>query len=306
MQLLLIDDDELDRIAIKRSLQQEDPSIHIMEAATASEGLELMSRRDFDAVLLDHLLPDQTGLELLRALPDTLSSATAIIMLSGVEDMELAASCIQAGAQDYMLKSEVFARHLVAAITLARERHNLLLALEESRRKLSEVADETVWRAVASPDEFENSVRRSIAEASRHHESVALLLVGLDNLPAALDDPDPGARNRLMYGIVAKLLEVTRQETLLGRTEANQFVILASRLQNEAEARAIADRLLQSLEGVPLPDESGDTLQASIGVAMYPDCTNEGERLLGCAEDALRHARTEGGGGIVVCRKEPS
>lgn len=132
MRLLLIEDDEADRIALKRALRRDRSDLEILEAATAADGVRLLEEQTFDAVFLDHGLPDQNGLELLRQLPDAIKATTSVIMLTGLENLTLASRCFEAGAQDFLLKDEVSQRHLLRAVNLAQERRTMAMALAES------------------------------------------------------------------------------------------------------------------------------------------------------------------------------
>ena len=67
VRILLIDDNLVDRLAIRRAIEQSDLDAEIEEARTAAEALHKTSGT-FDCWLLDHELPDMTGTELTRQL----------------------------------------------------------------------------------------------------------------------------------------------------------------------------------------------------------------------------------------------
>ncbi len=62
LKILFVDDDALDRRAVKRGLSKHHPDIAVQEAATFSEAMEAIHTRPFDCVFLDHHLPDGNGL----------------------------------------------------------------------------------------------------------------------------------------------------------------------------------------------------------------------------------------------------
>lgn len=82
MDLLLIDDDEVDRTAVIRALRQSKLAFNVIEANCAFDGLNLALERHFDGILLDYMLPDANGLEVLIKLNAMTQDQTVVVMLS--------------------------------------------------------------------------------------------------------------------------------------------------------------------------------------------------------------------------------
>jgi CheY-like chemotaxis protein len=78
MHLLLIDDDEWVRDALKLFFESEGCSI--VALATAEEGLETVMDRRFDIMIVDYRLPGMDGLEFIRRLPANQSMALKILI----------------------------------------------------------------------------------------------------------------------------------------------------------------------------------------------------------------------------------
>ncbi len=87
----------------------------------------------FDVVLLDLHLPDSTGIETVinfrKAVLDI-----AIVVLTGVDDHELALQAMSEGAQDYLVKNDITLQKLVRAIRHAMEREQILKQLRKSEQ----------------------------------------------------------------------------------------------------------------------------------------------------------------------------
>ncbi|MEH6496622.1 MAG: response regulator, partial [Pseudomonas marincola] len=66
LNLLLIDDDAIDRQNTKRVLRRSGHSIDIIEATSAEEGIQFQREKSFDIILLDYHLPTMSGLDVLR------------------------------------------------------------------------------------------------------------------------------------------------------------------------------------------------------------------------------------------------
>ena len=97
--ILLVEDDEIDRIAIKRLFQQEDLPYILAVAATVGEAIEELRQDEPDLVLIDHQLPDGSGLEVQKAFGEI-----PCIFITGAKDLSIAVQAMKAGAYDYLVK----------------------------------------------------------------------------------------------------------------------------------------------------------------------------------------------------------
>lgn len=100
---LVVDDDAMNRMVLQRSLEREGHAVRV--AANGRAALELLRSEPFDIVLLDVLMPEMDGLELLELIQsDDELRATPVIMISALEDMASVVRCIELGAEDYLPK----------------------------------------------------------------------------------------------------------------------------------------------------------------------------------------------------------
>ena len=103
--VLIIDDDMSDRKLLRRMLTRIGNGESVRETTTATEALA-MSDIEPDAVFLDHLLPDATGLSCIPEIRQKWGRA-AIFFMTGQGDEELAKTAIQSGADDYIPKQAI-------------------------------------------------------------------------------------------------------------------------------------------------------------------------------------------------------
>ncbi|MCP4645881.1 MAG: response regulator [bacterium] len=141
LKLLLIDDDEVDRMRIRRFLiAGAKVPFALEEAFTASDGLEKLHARSFDCVLLDFRLPDKDGMQVLQKMGASLDDPPPTILQTVVDDEALGSEAIAAGAQDYLVKGQFDARLLMRTIRYAIQRHSLLREKDRLVRELEEAA----------------------------------------------------------------------------------------------------------------------------------------------------------------------
>jgi len=135
IKLLLVEDDEDDYI-ITRDLVSGIPNqrFTLDWVKTAKAGLETMILNQHDVCLVDYRLGAQTGVELLRAATEGGCQAP-IILLTGAGEHEVDLEAMQAGAADYLVKTQLQSHSLERSIryALQRKRAAAMAAFEQGR-----------------------------------------------------------------------------------------------------------------------------------------------------------------------------
>ncbi len=102
--LLVVDDNEDNRYTLTRRLSREGYT-NLTTAANGREALGLLQGKPFDLVLLDIMMPDMNGYEVLEHLKaDQQLRHIPVIMISAVDEVESVIRCIELGAEDYLSK----------------------------------------------------------------------------------------------------------------------------------------------------------------------------------------------------------
>lgn len=139
--ILLVEDNPSDVQLIQEYLEDEQQyDFKCFEADSLKTAFEILSHRDFDAVLLDLNLPDSAGLDTVRRIVNQLPD-TAVVVLTGVDDAELALKAVRYGAQDFIEKSQIVKSTLAKSIRYAIERKNTYLEKEDLLLDLNQALD---------------------------------------------------------------------------------------------------------------------------------------------------------------------
>ncbi|MGH2913701.1 MAG: HD domain-containing phosphohydrolase [Solirubrobacteraceae bacterium] len=149
-ELLLVDDEPALRRWVRRVLEAQRYSCH--EAADVPEARAALSSNVYDLALLDVNLPGESGIELLSSIRAE-HSATAVLMITGEDDLGLATSAIELGAYGYLVKP-VRAGELLINVTNAlhrRRRETELLRRLDDLQTSREQAEQELRRVLASP-----------------------------------------------------------------------------------------------------------------------------------------------------------
>jgi GAF domain-containing protein len=102
--LLVVDDIEDNRFALSRRLARQG-YLNVTTAADGRHALELLNYRPFDLVLLDIMMPNVNGYEVLAAMKaDERLRHIPVIMISAVDEIDSVIRCIELGAEDYLPK----------------------------------------------------------------------------------------------------------------------------------------------------------------------------------------------------------
>ena len=122
LRILIVEDDIVDRKLLERLLAQSSLGTCAVQNTDRLAGaVELLQKEPFDVVLLDLGLPDSQGMESAVRL-QAQAPQTPIIVLSGLDDANVATQAVQIGVQDYLIKGQVDASLLMRAIRYALER----------------------------------------------------------------------------------------------------------------------------------------------------------------------------------------
>lgn len=138
LQVLLIDDDATDRMALRRHLQSAALNSDVHEADTGAAGIALLRERPFDCVFVDYRLPDMEGTSLLQAFYDIANDLmpAPFVMLTGQGGEAVMAEALRWGAHDYIVKDHITGPSVLIALSKAREVFDLKRARHSAEDKL--------------------------------------------------------------------------------------------------------------------------------------------------------------------------
>ena len=155
IRILLIEDNPGDARLVQELLwgATGGPSRFEIELADRlSKGLERLSTEKMDVVLLDLGLPDSKGLDTLRRLREETEKAV-VVVLTGLDDEEVAVQCLLHGAQDYLVKGRFDAHLLGRSVRYAIERKRAEEALQRERQRFNDILEKLpVMICLLTPD----------------------------------------------------------------------------------------------------------------------------------------------------------
>lgn len=102
MKVLIVDDNEMTRALLRTILKSDDYEV-VGEASNSKGGLDQAKKLKPDVVCLDILLPDGSGIDLLKEIKQE-SPKTVVLMVTAQRDVETVKQCLANGATGFILK----------------------------------------------------------------------------------------------------------------------------------------------------------------------------------------------------------
>jgi class 3 adenylate cyclase len=208
--ILVVDDDEANRDVLSRRVRSQGAEVEV--AASGREALEILRAGAFDAVLLDVMMPDMNGYEVLAEMKaDTSLRDVPVIMISALNEVESTVRCIQLGAEDYLTKPfdpTLLRARLGACIEKKRLRDREIVHLKtiDKERRRADALLQAIF-----PPEIARELKSTQAVRPRRYDDVAVLFSDTVGFTRFSDTREPEE----IIALLQRLVE--RQEELADR-----------------------------------------------------------------------------------------
>ncbi len=140
--ILIIEDDAVFVEMIREILSKnQNPAAYLEHRNSLSKGLDYLTENRPDIILLDLGLPDSQGIESFLNIHQR-SPSIPIVVMTALDDDEVALNSVRQGAQDYLVKKDVDSNLLIRSILYALERHQLQEALQKAYDEMEQRVEE--------------------------------------------------------------------------------------------------------------------------------------------------------------------
>jgi signal transduction histidine kinase len=253
--LLVVDDVQDNREVLRRRFAR--LGHEVVEAESGPEALALVERDAFDVVLLDVLMPQMDGLEVLRRLRDRHGpEALPVIMVTGQTAAEDLATALELGANDYLTKPvDLTIAKARVAVQLSRKR------AEDASRSAKLELENAVQRLQTAMEAAEAASRAKTEFLANMSHEIRTPLNGLVAMAALLGRSDLTGRDREMADIIhasARTLDRLLGDILdLARVEAGELKLAEEPMHLGETLRSVAalSRVRAEEKGVALAVE---------------------------------------------------
>jgi diguanylate cyclase (GGDEF)-like protein len=288
IKVLLIEDNDVDAQLTQDLLSEwSTEEFQVARATTLAEGLSLLSRERFDAMLLDLSLPDAFGLPTVREV-HAASPTIPVVVLSGVSDQSLALQAVRQGAQDYLVKGQGHPELLARAIRYAIERKRF-------EEHLTYLAQYDHLTGLVNRILFRDRLVQATARSKRMQQMIGLMLLDLDRFKLVNDTFGHDMGDELLKAVSERLKTCVREVDTVARMGGDEFTIILEGVSSEQNILVVAKRITES---IATPFELKGhciSIGISIGITIYPQDDHPVDELLKHADTAMYQAKQRGG-----------
>lgn len=282
--VLLIEDNPADaRLLRELIIETGWKEFHLDHVPRMSKVKEKLSDEYYHVILLDLSLPDAQGLTTVEQIC-ALTNTVPIIVLTGLEDEDLAIKSVQKGAQDYLIKGKVNGEILIRSMRYAIER-------KRAEAHLHFMATHDPLTHLPNRSLFLDRLNHAITLSKRNNLCLAVLFLDLDGFKTVNDTYGHETGDRVLQAIGERFRKHLRACDTVARLSGDEFAFILENIGNGSNAAVVAEKILKNLAHPFILEGQSIHITTSIGISLYPQDGKDAQELLRRADAAMYKAK---------------
>ena len=286
--VLVADDDAINREVLGELLK---PEYTVLLAKNGAQALERAARHAPDLILLDVMMPDMDGYEVLRRLrADPQTAHIAVIFISGLDRPEDEANGLKMGAADYITKP------FNPSVVMARVAVHLQVVRQ--RRMLERLANIDGLTELANRRRFDEVYEREWQRARRSGQPLSLALLDIDSFKQFNDRYGHPAGDRALRAVARLAAAGMRRPADLAARYGGEELVLLMPETDAAAAHALVAGICEGIAQLMIPHEASTVapvLTVSVGGAtLLAGSQEQSAGLFEAADTHLYRAKQSG------------
>ncbi|MCB0212078.1 MAG: response regulator [Anaerolineae bacterium] len=271
-QILVVDDSLLNRRKLSLGLEQQGHTVTL--ADNGKQALHLLQQHQFDLVLLDILMPEMDGYQVLAKMKqDSVLRDIPVIVISALDEIESAVKCIEMGAEDYLLKP--FNPILLKARIGASLEKKRLRDQEQAYLEKLQIEQEKSERLLLNilPKLIADRLKQGQSIIADSFDDVTVLFADIVGFTTLSSHIPPTQLVNILNEIFSMLDQLTEKHNLEKiKTIGDAYMVVGGLPTPRADhARAIADMALEMQDAIAqLQLDSGQSLNIRTGIHTGP------------------------------------
>lgn len=273
---ILVVDDEIDICHVFDAMLT-DLGYHVVTETDPRKAPELLRGSDFDVVVLDLVMPQMDGLDLIEKIREH-SSILPIVVVTGYGSANTTVQAMRRGATDFVTKP-VDAQFLDLRIRRAFD-------IELSRR----LANTDGLTGLCNHRHLHERLAQEIERAERYDRPLSVVMADLDHFKDFNDSHGHPRGDELLIRVAQTLRQVSRKADIVARYGGEEFTLILPETP-ASDAGVLAERARQAIDQIEIGGVR--PISVSIGVASYSSGLSQ-ETLIEAADAALYAAKRRG------------
>ena len=295
--LLVVDDSEFNRDLLSRRLIHY--GYNVATAEGGAEAIECIQKSDYDAILLDIMMPEVSGWDVLEWIRASYSrEQLPVIMATANDASEDMVKALQLGANDYVTKP------LDVKVVRARVDTHVILkktaaSLIRTNQQLEELARFDSLTSVLNRRSFEEYLDREFKRAMRYKSQLSCIVMDIDFFKRVNDTYGHAAGDQVLIEVAKVLSDNSRETDFVARYGGEEFCVL---LTETSETGGVnwAERVRQEVAKLIIQNESAPiSVTLSLGVASLNDGMKQPQEMIQLADEAMFTAKQRGRNQVV-------
>jgi class 3 adenylate cyclase/CheY-like chemotaxis protein len=279
-EVLVVDDSRLMRMVLTRALKDLGFT-HVYEAVDGRDAINKLLEKPYDLMLLDMEMPEMNGIEVLTAMNlDPRLKGIPTIVISGNEQIDLVVQCIEAGAEDYLIKPPN-PTLLRARVTTSLEKKRLRdldklrFAQIQAEKELVEIEKEKSERLLLNilPGTIAGRLKGGEKTIANGHQTVSVMFADLCGFTALSRKTTPADLVTMLNGIFTSFDTIVEKHGVEKIKTIGDCYMLVGGLPTHREdhAQVVADVALEMVQALNhLNQMNGTELAMRIGIHTGP------------------------------------
>ena len=314
MNILVAEDETAIRELVGEILEGEGHEVTLAE--DGEDALEKFKRAWHEIVFSDIRMPKMNGIELLSAVMK-INTNTQFVIMTSHASIGNSIDALKKGAFDYILKPfedlDVVtdaANRAIANLSGIRRQQYLLNTLSRQNQELDNLNKE--FRELAIRDGLTGLFNHRYAKerldeefdrAARFGRELAVLFMDLDHFKFFNDTHGHQAGDVILQELAELMMKAVRESDTLARWGGEEFIVIAPETSEE-NGCVLAEKIRKAVAAHPFPNAEQQPLgmvSLSIGISSRSDATENAEKLLRYADDAVYAAKDSGRNRTIFC-----
>lgn len=284
--ILIVDDIPENMEIIGTTLEKEGYDLYIADSGVSA--LELVAQVEFDLVLLDIMMPDMDGFEILHQLRDMpYGQSVPVILLTGKVEIESIVKGFEMGAVDYirkpfnMMELKARVRRQVEQIRDKQSVEKKNRYLESVIENIESYAGKDLMTGLYNRGEMLNRIRQEQNRYERSRRMFSVAIVSIECRETETRLLEDFLTEQVLIELVKLFIERIRKQDILGRWDENEFMLVLPETDAEG-ARVLLEELRTYTERKSFVGKNQEVIRLTVNAsaAVYDRINDTDEFIL--------------------------